>query len=222
MAIYGGRVSPYSCRPVSGPLIVQMMGDSITAGPLTLGGWRAYFLYLASVALGNGGAVGPGGVIDSMGDLNNALYGYDPSCGTSHSGHSGSSAAQWITNGWMSTFNPGTVHIGMLMLGANDGGDLVQTATDIMTLANQFFSLHPMANLFVSNRLERSFAATSVMNAALASQVATARTSGKNIVLVDNHAVIDLADTTDGLHPGTFGNQKLAENWFASVAPYLR
>lgn len=221
------KVARYTRCPVGGQLVIQPMGDSITAGLVTGGGWRS--LLLAKIAAFRGGAVGPAGVVDSWGDLNNTLYGYDASTGSQHSGHPGSSAQQWVDNGWMATFNPvpggiSDVHFGLIMLGANDVGDPpTNSAADyVLTLVDQFLVLHPQAIVFVSNRLPRSFAGTSNFNAILAAGVAAKRAAGKNVVLVDNYAVIQMGDLYDGLHPAAGGMAKIADQWFIQMTPYLR
>jgi hypothetical protein len=181
---------------------------------------------LSLLAGARGGAVGASGAVDSQGDLNNALYGYS-ACGSAHSGHAGSSAAQWVSNGWMATFNPvpslvADVHFGLLMLGPNDVGDDPVAAANIGTLSDQFLVLHPQAIVFVANRLPRSFAATALWNAAVAAGVASRRAAGKNVVLVDLYSVVQLADLYDGLHPNAAANFRIADRWYGAMAPYLR
>lgn len=215
------HIRPRTVRPASGPLKINPIGDSITNGPQPAGGFRGPLLAMIAARLG--GAIGSSGVVDSLGGKDNALYGYDPALtGTSASGYNNTSAAQWVANGWMSAFSPGEVHVGILFLGANDPGDSLTTVTAVMTLVDQFFALHPVAVLFVSNRLPRSFAETSVYNAGLAAAVAARRATGQNVVLVDNNSVIGLSDLYDGLHPNADGNIKIARQLYAAMSPYLR
>lgn len=220
MAIYA-KVSPRTSCPTGGTLLVNLNGDSITNGPVTEGGWRG--LLLPMLASARGGSVGAAGAVDSLGGKDNALYGFNvTTCGTSASGYDGTSAQYWVDNGSMAAFNPGTVHFGTLMLGANDPGDSLTTLTNVQTLIDQWFALHPLGVLFVSNRLVRSFAATTTYNAALAVAVAARRTAGQSIVLVDNNSVVSLIDLYDGLHPNNEGNRKIALRYFAAMTPYLR
>lgn len=216
-------VPPYTRCPVGGQLVIQPMGDSITAGPVAAGGYRSTLLRMLADA--RGGDVGPSGVVDSWGDMLNASYGYGAECGSAMSGHPNTSAAQWVSNGWMATFDPvpslvADVHFGLLWLGANDAGDT--SADNLLTLADQFLGLHPLSNLFVGNRLPRSFAGTTVWNASLAAGIAARRTAGKNVVLVDLNAVVPLGELPDGLHPNATANLKIAERWYSSMAPFVR
>lgn len=220
-----GRVAPYTRCPTGGTLVIQPMGDSTTAGALTGGGWRS--MLLANLATLRGGTVGAGGVVDSQGDLNNALYGYAASTGTAHSGHSGSSAQQWIDNGWMTAFNPvpggvADVHFGALLLGQNDGGDTAPSAGNIGTLTDQFLVLHPRAVVFVATRLPRNFSTSTTFNATVRAGVASRRAAGKNVVLVDVFAVTTIADSYDGLHQNETGNRKIADAFYAAMSPYVR
>ncbi len=218
-------VRPYTRCPVGGQLVIQPIGDSITAGAVPAGGWRS--LVLSYLATARGGSVGPGGVVDSWGDLNNALYSYNASTGSQHSGHPGSSAQQWVDNGWMSTFNPvpsgvADVHFGLLMLGANDAGDTTSSGNAVLTLADQFLVLHPQAVLFVSTRTPRNGSTSTTHNATVTAGVATRRAQGKNVVLVDAYAAVTTGDLYDGLHPSDDGNRKIASAWIGAMAPYVR
>lgn len=178
---------------------------------------------LALIAARLGGSVGPSGVVDSLGGKLSTTYGYDPAvCGTSASGFNDTSAQYWIQNGTMGTYNPGTVHVGLLMLGANDTGDNAATATTYTgPLIDQFFDLHPLAVLLCANRTPRNGSSGNVYGAAVQSEVEARRARGKEVVFVDMYRAVDLADSDDGLHYGPAGNQKMADRWFAALEPYL-
>lgn len=215
-------IRPYTSRPASGPLILNPLGDSITDGLAPSGGYRGILLPMIADRLG--GAVGPAGVVDSLGGKSSTTYDMDPAiCGTAASGFGGTSAAYWIANGTMATYNPGTVHMGLLMLGANDAGDDAETAT-LYTgpLMDQFLDLHPMAILFCASRTPRNYSSGAVYSAAVQNEVEIRRARGMNVVFVDQYRAVDLADSYDGLHYTEAGNRKMADRWFAAMAPYLR
>jgi hypothetical protein len=218
------KVSPYTRCPASGQLVIQNMGDSTTACSKPGGGWRKLLLQMLATKLG--GTIGPAGIVDSQGDLDNALYGYS-GCGSAHSGHPDSSAQQWVDNGWMTIFNPvpslvADVHFGTLMLGTNDGGDTSASADNIGTLTDQFLALHPLSILFVATRPPRSFSSSSTFNSTVRAGVASRRAAGKNVVLADIFAATSLADSYDGTHQTEGGNLKIANCWFSAMTPYLR
>jgi lysophospholipase L1-like esterase len=222
MAIFGGSIKPYTPCPVGGTLLINPMGDSITDGLPTAGGWRS--LLLAMIADKRAGTVGPSGAVDSLGGKDSAAYGFDAAlCGTSASGFGGSSAAQWQTQNYLVTYNPGTVHFGLLMLGANDVGDNADTAElYIGPLIDQFLDLHPLAVIFVASRTPRATTSGSVYAAAVKNEVDVRRAKGKNAVYVDQYSAVSLAYSYDGLHYGMDGNVRLAERWYSAIQPFLR
>lgn len=213
-------IRPRSVRPASGPLIINPLGDSIMNGPADGTAFRA--LLLAKIAARYGGAIGPAGVVDSKGGKDNLTYGYDPAIyGTSASGFNNTSAAYWFNNGTMAQYDPGTVHVGVFMLGANDAPTAETVTTYTGPVADQFFDLHPMALLLWGSRTPASGGSGDVYDAAVKAAVEARRAKGKNVVYVDMYRAVDLADSWDGLHFGAEGNRKMADAWFAALEPYL-
>lgn len=217
-----GVVPPYTPCPVGGTLIVNPMGDSITDGLPASCGWRSKLLAL--IATKRGGAIGSSGAVDSQGGKNNALYNFDPAlCGTAASGFPGTSAAQWQDGGFVTLYNPGTVHFGLMMLGANDVGDNADTAQlYIGPMIDEFLGLHPLAVLFVASRTPRNFSSGSVYAAAVKAEVDARAALGKHVVYVDQYTAVTLGDSYDGLHYNDTGNKKIADRWYAAIQPYLR
>lgn len=214
---------PYTSCPVGGTLLINPMGDSITDGLPPTGGWRS--ILLAMIAAKRGGSIGPSGVVDSLGGKDSVAYGFTAALvGTSASGFGGTSAASWYAGGFVTLYNPGTVHFGLMMLGANDVGDNADTAQlYIGPMIDEFLGLHPLAVMFVASRTPRRQTSGATYAAAVKAEVDARRAAGKNVVYVDQYSAVSLAtDSYDGLHFNDRGNRKIAERWYSSMAPYLR
>jgi mannan endo-1,4-beta-mannosidase len=63
--------------------------------------------------------------------------------------------------------------------------------------------------------------AVPALNAQIAIWAPTKSTSASPVILVDQYGGFDaVADTTDGVHPNsTTGSQKMADKWYAALAP---
>ncbi len=126
----------------------------------------------------------------------------------------------------------------LLLIGINDLNqkyDVAEAPDRLELLADRLFSLNPRVELVISslpeadsnNRFRHVPPNTDLSgpisdyNAAIASMVAGRQALGQNIVFVDMHAGLTLADLSDQLHPTASGYAKMGKIW-ADAIEYLR
>jgi lysophospholipase L1-like esterase len=230
------------------PLRILPLGDSITRGsylaqkdgkatglphPLS-GGWRKALqdkLHTAGIAF------------DFVGELSYAAFGrdgaVDPKFDPDHHGLAGFGNTGILKGGIVPTppdvlaslgVNeikvPGIIEvlkkrqpdIILLMSGAN-GFDAPARDRLIRTIGE-----HSTAQLFVATILPQKapragWENVDAYNASLPAIVATQKTAGKRITLVDMHAAITTDDLSpDGVHPNQAGMEKMAAIWFSAIS----
>jgi len=233
--------------PLLTPLRILPLGDSITRGSYLAqkngnavglphpdhGGWRKALqdkLRSASIAF------------DFVGELNYAAFGrdgvVDPNFDPDHQGLAGFSNARILTGGVVPTpsdvltargVKEITVHgivevlerqqpdVILLMSGAN-GFDAAARNTLIRTIGDK-----STAHLFVATILPQKapragWEKVDAYNASLPDIVASQKSAGKRITLVDMHAAITPDDLLpDGAHPNKEGMDKMADAWFMAL-----
>ena len=199
----------------SSPCRVMPLGDSITDGYNVPGGYR---IRLEDLALADGLA------IDFVGGLSN---GPSDLIDQNHEGHSGwrIDQIQSIIGRRMTVFAPDIV---LLHIGTNDVAQaygLGTAGTRLTRLVNTITSANPDALVLVSTIVPFSspvYERRGVRyNTTVTSEVATLAAAGAHVELVDLHAAVTTADLADGVHPNQTGYDKMADGWYAQLAPYL-
>ncbi|WP_426505513.1 RICIN domain-containing protein [Dactylosporangium sp. McL0621] len=195
----------------NGGVRVMPLGDSITNGETTPGGYRIN-LWQRVV---NGGYA-----VDFVGSQSNgpaSLGDHD------HEGHSGWRIDQIDANvvGWLNTYQPHTV---LLHIGTNDilQNYNVSTAPDrLSTLIDHITTTVPSAEVFVAqitplaNSSQDTAART--FNAAIPGMVQNKVNAGKHVHQVDMHSALTTADLVDGVHPTAGGYDKMAAVWYNAL-----
>ncbi|MDQ4112532.1 MAG: ricin-type beta-trefoil lectin domain protein [Actinomycetota bacterium] len=191
----------------NGGVRVMPLGDSITEGTQTPGGYRiGLWQRLAS----------GGYTVDLVGSQFNgpaSLGDHD------HEGHPGWRIDQIDANivGWLNTYQPQTV---LLQVGTNDILQDFQLSTApnrLSTLIDRITTTAPNAEVFVAQITPLGWseaeAKVNSFNAAIPGIVQSKVNSGKHVHLVDMHSALTAADLEDGVHPTAAGYDKMAAVW---------
>jgi lysophospholipase L1-like esterase len=202
--LHGGAAAAES----NGGVRIMPLGDSITDGYTTPGGYRTGLWSRLA---------GGGYTVDFVGSLFNgptALGDHD------HEGHSGWRIDQLDANivSWLNASDPRTV---LLHIGTNDMNqnyDIANAPARLSTLVDHIRSVKPNAEIFVAQitpeqdpTLEARVVA---YNATLPAIVAS---KGTHAHLVNMHAALTTADLADGVHPTAGGYDKMAAVWYAAL-----
>lgn len=195
----------------NGGVKVMPLGDSITDGIQTPGGYR----------IGLWQRVTSGGYrVDFVGSLSNgpaSLGDHD------HEGHSGWRIDQIDANitGWLNTYQPHTV---LLHIGTNDvlQNYSVSTAPNrLSTLIDHITAAVPNVEIFVAQLIPLANAsqdsAVRTFNAAIPGIVQSKVNAGKHVHVVDMHSALTTADLVDGVHPTANGYDKMAAVWYSAL-----
>ncbi|MFE6304406.1 cellulose binding domain-containing protein [Nocardiopsis sp. NPDC057823] len=197
---------------------IMPLGDSITGSP---GCWRA-LLWRDLVDAGQ--------EVDFVGTLpgDGCGFAYDGE----HEGHGGylvtNVARQGLLAGWLERSDPDTV---LMHFGTNDVWSGIPTA-DILaaydTLLAQMRAHDPHMRVLVAQIIpmdpDRSCATCGQgvrdLNAAIPAWAAANTTAESPVTVVDQWTGFDTdADTYDGVHPSASGDRRIADRWFAALAP---
>jgi len=197
------------------PLRIMPLGDSITYGASTAGGYRLP-LY---VSLTNAGYN-----VDYVGTRNdNGAAGLPDS---DHEGLSGWTIGQLDSNiiDWLFAINDPDVVL--LHIGTNDsgGGNAFTNAVDRLdNLVSKIATNRPNANIIVTSLMPRgepnNAAITNYFNPYIPGKVAAQRALGRKVFFLDMHAYLTTNDMYDTppLHPSATGYAKMAAAWYASI-----
>jgi lysophospholipase L1-like esterase len=204
---YAGLASAES----NGGTRVMPLGDSITEGTQTPGGYRiGLWQRMANDRY----------VIDFVGSQYNGpanLGDHD------HEGHPGWRIDQIDANitGWLNTYKPHTV---LLHIGTNDflqNYNISGAPGRLSTLIDHITAAVPTAEVFVAqiipiaNSGQEANART--YNAAIPGIVQSKVSAGKHVHLVDMHSALTTADLVDGVHPTAAGYDKMAAVWYSAL-----
>jgi cellulase/cellobiase CelA1 len=208
----GGMVRSQVAQAESnGGVRVMPLGDSITEGTQTPGGYRIG-LWQRFTANGN--------KVDFVGSQSNgpaSLGDHD------HEGHPGWRIDQIDANitGWLQATMPHTV---LLHIGTNDvlqNFNLSGAPNRLSTLIDHITATDPGAEVLVATIIPLANASEEAnvrtFNAAIPGIVQGKVTAGKHVHLVDMHSALTAADLTDGIHPTAAGYDKMAAAWYAAL-----
>jgi lysophospholipase L1-like esterase len=195
----------------NGGVRVMPLGDSITHGEQTPGGyriglWQRFVSNRFRVDFVGSQSNGPA----SLGDHD-------------HEGHPGWRIDMIDANivGWLHTTNPHTV---LLHIGTNDvlqNFNLSSAPARLSTLIDHITATVPNAQLFVAtiipiaNATQEANART--FNAAIPGIVRSKVNAGKHVHLVNMANALTTADLVDGVHPNATGYDKMAATWFSAL-----
>lgn len=195
----------------NGGVRIMPLGDSITDGVQTPGGYRIG-LWQRFVAGGYRE--------DFVGSLSNgpaSLGDHD------HEGHSGWRIDQIDANivTWLRNTTPHTV---LLHIGTNDilqNDDVANAPNRLSGLIDHITATAPTAEVFVATIIPLANSgqeqAVQKYNAAIPGIVQSKVAAGKHVHLVNMHAALTAADLVDGIHPTAAGYDKMATVWFTAL-----
>jgi lysophospholipase L1-like esterase len=193
----------------AGAVKVMPLGDSITDGNQTPGGYRIGLCQRLTTA---------GYAVQFVGSLSN---GPAEACSTNNEGHSGWRIDQLDANivGWLNAAQPHTV---LLHIGTNDitqNYDLSNAPNRLSALIDHITNTLPNAEVFVAQIIPMSFdtAQENAFNAAIPGIVANKDAAGKHVHLVDMFDALTTADLADGVHPTAAGYDKMAAAWYRAL-----
>jgi lysophospholipase L1-like esterase len=196
------------------PIRIMPLGDSITYGVNTAGGYRLP-LYIALTNAGYN--------VDFVGtQTGNGAIGLPDS---DHEGHSGWVIDQLSVNmiDWLYAINDPDVIL--LHIGTNDSGagDFSNRVDRLDQLVTKIATNRPYANIVVSTLLPRSdnatrnTAITNLFNPYVAGKVLAQRALGRKVTYLDMYSYLTTSDLFDGLHPNSTGYVKMASAWLPAV-----
>jgi lysophospholipase L1-like esterase len=195
----------------NGGVRIMPLGDSITYGTGTPGGYRiGLWRRLAAGKYTN----------DFVGSQSNgpaSLWDHD------HEGHPGWRIDQIDANvvGWLRTYKPHTV---LLHIGTNDilQSYNVSTAPNrLSALIDHITATSPSTEVFVAQIIPLGWssgdARVQTFNSAIPAIVKSKANSGKHVHLVNMHSALTAADLTDSVHPTAAGYDKMAAVWYSAL-----
>jgi beta-glucanase (GH16 family)/lysophospholipase L1-like esterase len=192
-------------------VILMPLGDSITDGGDSMGGYRLD-LWKKLVQT-------DGDKIDFVGSLNG---GPSDLGDKDHEGHIGWNITELDEqiNGWMTTSKPDIV---LLHIGTNDldqGASASEMESNLKKLLTDIYTAKPDTALVVSSLIITTVgekATWTAYNAAIPGIVSGFKSQGKNITYVDMSNSLTEADLDDGAHPTWEGYSKMATVWYPIV-----
>lgn len=202
------------------PVRVMPLGDSITESSA---GLPTYRFYLWQRALAGGYRIDF--VWSQRGTVNGSPL--SPDFDQDHEGHSGWRADQIRDHidRWAAAASP---HIVLLHLGHNDlcqERSAAGTVDDIASIVDTLRTVNPTVAILVAQVIGSRLpchAQIPAFNAQLARMVAAKTTPVSPLRLVDQYTGFDpVTMTTDGVHPNATGESRMADRWYAQLAPLL-
>jgi lysophospholipase L1-like esterase len=210
-----GGAATFEACPVSGPCKILPLGDSITDGFGTPGGYRMELFHLTLEANQNITFVG------------SALNGPDMVDGQdfpqNHEGHSGWTITQItgiVTNSALDV-DPQII---LLHIGTNDMSNMASQAPGrLADLIDEIVTRAPNALLVVAQIIPLPFAGDAVetFNATIPGLVQEQMDAGKHVILVDQFTGFPDSELDDNVHPNPTGYSRMAHTWYAAISSYL-
>ncbi|MBO3457610.1 GDSL-type esterase/lipase family protein [Aetokthonos hydrillicola Thurmond2011] len=201
------------------PLKIMPVGDSITYGLAKTGDTGSYRDDLWKSLTNNGYS------IDFVGPQSSGPDGFDKD----HAGFPGwtiTNVSDSI-NGWISTYKPDKV---LLMIGTNDilkSDNPTQAPNRLSNLIDQILNQSPDTQVLVAAvpPVDKNYPKPGATfwqqimdyNSQIPGIVNSKVSQGKNVTYVNINGSLQESDLTDGVHPGTNGNSKVAKTWYDSL-----
>ncbi|MEU4770152.1 SGNH/GDSL hydrolase family protein [Actinosynnema sp. NPDC023794] len=192
---------------VAAPVRVMPLGDSITYGDESPGGyrvglWQKFTAGGYSVDFVGSRTDGP----SSLPDRN-------------HEGHPGWTISQVDANitTWLRAYTPQTI---LLHIGTNDmWRDPRGAPSRLSTLVDRITTRAPNTRVFVATIIPISGMDSTVraFNATIPPMVSSKASAGKKVYLVDQYRALTTADLADGVHPNARGYYKMATTWYNTL-----
>jgi lysophospholipase L1-like esterase len=205
-------VAPHKDAPASMPVRVMPLGDSITDGLQSSGGYRSdLWQYMKA----------DGMKTDFVGSRSSG----PPQLGDhDDEGHPGWRIRQLSQHarGWLLEYRPGVV---LLQIGTNDviqRSGLPAAPARLGALLDLITTTVPAAQVYVAtitplaSRVKDARART--LNAAIPGLVGDMAAAGRHVHLVDMHSALSKDDLSgDGIHPTSGGYAKMAARWYSAI-----
>lgn len=192
------------------PIRVMPLGDSLTYGYPTVGGYRIRLAQLTAEA---------GMSVDFVGTLQ---HGPPELADKDHEGHGGLRIDELTPQvaAWVDAGQPDIV---LLHVGTNDVAQeyqMEQAPSRLQALVEIVCQRRPGVRLVVASigARDNPWTVLTDYNAGIQGVVATVRKGGCNAQFLDMNKVMRMADLPDDAHPNETGYRKMADSWF----PVLR
>ena len=199
------------------PVRIMPLGDSITFGSSSPGGYRAPLYQMLTAAGFNVDFIGTqtGNGVASLPD-------------SDHEGHGGWRIDQLDSNilGWFAQLDDPDVIL--LLIGTNDYGqdyDKDNATNRLEALIVKMATNRPYAKIIVANLLQRGepydTQIQTTFNPFVPGIVARQAALGRQVYFTDLRSALTLTDTYDNLYPNQTGYNKMATNWFAAISSVI-
>lgn len=210
----GSSGTAFNPCPQTGPCKILPLGDSITDGFNTAGGYR---IELFSKARGDGKSVTFVG-----GKMNGPMTVAGEPFPRNHEGYSGNTIAQM--DGLVPNILPADTDIVLLHIGTNDMRNPGGAPERLEALVDQILTALPESLLVLSNIIPFPSAASAVQtyNATIPPIVQERASAGKHIIFVDQFGKFPASELPDTVHPSPAGYAVMAGVWYEAIKPYLR
>ena len=201
------------------------LGDSITQSNV---GFYSYRYYLWKSLLDEGVNFD---LVGSLPDNAGGNPAWPPHLGLAfdhdHEGHSGLEVAEILSAlpGWMSGYTPDIV---LLHAGTNDAlrhRSIPAAVNSIKGIIDALRAKNPNVAVLLAKIIPLADAGANAqvntLNAAMSGIALEKNTAASRVIVVDMNAAISVADTYDGIHLSSAGEQKMAKKWFGALQPFF-
>ncbi|GAB2859135.1 hypothetical protein GCM10027176_71920 [Actinoallomurus bryophytorum] len=205
-------MAPHRDAPVSAPVRVMPLGDSITDGLQSSGGYRSdLWQYMRA----------DGMKPDFVGSRSGGPSQLDDRDEEGHPGWRIRQLSQHARD-WLLEYRPGIV---LLQIGTNDvvqRWGLPTAPARLNALLDSITATVPAAQVYVATITplagKARDARARAYNAAITGLVAAKAAAGRHVHLVDMHSALSKDDLSgDGIHPTSGGYAKMATTWYSAL-----
>jgi lysophospholipase L1-like esterase len=203
---------PHKDAPVSMPVRVMPLGDSITDGLQSSGGYRSdLWQYMRADGMNP----------DFVGSRSSGPAQLDDRDDEGHPGWRIRQLSQHAS-AWLLEYRPGIV---LLQIGTNDviqRSGLAAAPSRLSALLDLITTTVPSAQVYVATITPLASRANDrrarAYNAAIPGLVSAKAAAGRHVHVVDMHAALSKDDLSgDGIHPTSGGYAKMAATWYSAL-----